>query len=340
MPTTVAVCATERPPPAGDVNTVTCAVPGAATSAAVEWKPNSVVMRASFLFLPNPNRPIPGMMTTEGFESRSIGESGQFGVDVVGDEGDLAPQRRDADGERKCEPERDEDAGDPVQLRAGEEAEDDEQRVEPQRVRHHVRDDDVALDLVDEDEERRHPEERDRVDDQRVDRGRHRREPGADVRDHLDHRCPEPEQEGVPLGSLDEARPRFDKAEAWINTGALLARMNFASQLATNQRFALRERARGAAESPEALLEFARGIARNSQRSATRALTISSISRTAVRDGSDSSGRRPLATRLATANVASARPMACSRADPAISEIRLEISVMARAVTNTTGMRA
>ena len=43
--------------------------------------------------------------------------------------------------------------------------------MQPQRVRHHVRHDDVPLDLVDEDEERRHPEDRDRVDDERVDRG-------------------------------------------------------------------------------------------------------------------------------------------------------------------------
>ena len=37
---------------------------------------NSVVMRASFLFLPNPNSPSPGMITTDGLESRSFGESG------------------------------------------------------------------------------------------------------------------------------------------------------------------------------------------------------------------------------------------------------------------------
>ena len=33
---------------------------------------NSVVMRASFLFFPKPNKPRPGMMTTEGLESRSL----------------------------------------------------------------------------------------------------------------------------------------------------------------------------------------------------------------------------------------------------------------------------
>ena len=52
-------------------------------------------------------------------------------------------------------------AGDAVQLAAGEQAEDDEQRMEAERVGHHVRHDDVALDLVDEDEEREHPERRD-----------------------------------------------------------------------------------------------------------------------------------------------------------------------------------
>ena len=40
------------------------------------FRKNSVAMRASFLFLPKPNSPTPGMMTTDGFESRSFGESG------------------------------------------------------------------------------------------------------------------------------------------------------------------------------------------------------------------------------------------------------------------------
>jgi hypothetical protein len=39
----------------------------------------------------------------------------------------------------------------------------------------------------------------------------------------------------------------------------MLARMNFASQLATNQRVALRERARSSGQSPESLVAFARG---------------------------------------------------------------------------------
>jgi hypothetical protein len=36
---------------------------------------NSDVMRASRLSLPNPNSPRPGITTTDGFESRSFGES-------------------------------------------------------------------------------------------------------------------------------------------------------------------------------------------------------------------------------------------------------------------------
>jgi uncharacterized protein (DUF1800 family) len=46
---------------------------------------------------------------------------------------------------------------------------------------------------------------------------------------------------------------------AWFSTGGMLARMNFASQLATNQRVALRERARSSGQSPESLVAFARG---------------------------------------------------------------------------------
>ena len=99
---------------------------------------------------------------------------------------------------------REQDAGDAVQLAAREQAEDDEQRMQAERVRHHVRDDDVALDLVDEDEEREHPEHRDRVDDEGVDRGRDGREPGPDVGDHLDHGRPDAEQERVLVGPRHE----------------------------------------------------------------------------------------------------------------------------------------
>ena len=37
---------------------------------------NSVVIRASRLSLPKPNRPSPGMTTTDGLLSRSAGEAG------------------------------------------------------------------------------------------------------------------------------------------------------------------------------------------------------------------------------------------------------------------------
>ena len=49
-----------------------------ALAPAITWMAlmkNSVVIRASFLFLPKPNRPSPGMTTTDGFESRSLGDS-------------------------------------------------------------------------------------------------------------------------------------------------------------------------------------------------------------------------------------------------------------------------
>ena len=59
--------------------------------------------------------------------------------------------------------------------------------MQPERARHHVRNHDVPLDLVDEDEEHGDPERApDRVDDERVDHRRHGREPRPDVRDHLD----------------------------------------------------------------------------------------------------------------------------------------------------------
>jgi uncharacterized protein (DUF1800 family) len=43
---------------------------------------------------------------------------------------------------------------------------------------------------------------------------------------------------------------------AWFSTGAMLARMNFASQLAANQKFNLAALARGNAATPEAMLAF------------------------------------------------------------------------------------
>ena len=48
----------------------------------------------------------------------------------------------------------------------------------------------------------------------------------------------------------------WDLGPAWFSTGGMLARMNFASQLAQNQRFALRDAARSANGSPEALVTF------------------------------------------------------------------------------------
>ena len=49
----------------------------------------------------------------------------------------------------------------------------------------------------------------------------------------------------------------WDPGPGWFSTGAMLARMNFAAQLATNQRVNLRDISRGHGTTPEALLEFA-----------------------------------------------------------------------------------
>ena len=42
--------------------------------------------------------------------------------------------------------------------------------------------------------------------------------------------------------------------KGWFSTGAMLARMNFASQLATNQRFALRDSFKSVGSTPESVL--------------------------------------------------------------------------------------
>jgi uncharacterized protein (DUF1800 family) len=51
----------------------------------------------------------------------------------------------------------------------------------------------------------------------------------------------------------------WDVGPGWFSTGGMLAHMNFASALATNQRFALRDAARPAGGTPESLLAFVLG---------------------------------------------------------------------------------
>ena len=95
--------------------------------------------------------------------------------------------------------------GQPVELGAGGEPEDHEQRVQAQRVPHHLRDDDVALDLLDAEEEERHPERRERMHDERVDERRRSAEPRAEVGDHLRQRDPRAEEECVLLRVRQQA---------------------------------------------------------------------------------------------------------------------------------------
>jgi uncharacterized protein (DUF1800 family) len=48
----------------------------------------------------------------------------------------------------------------------------------------------------------------------------------------------------------------WELGAGWFSSGAMLSRMNFAAQLASNQRFNLRDASRGAAATPEALVGF------------------------------------------------------------------------------------
>jgi uncharacterized protein (DUF1800 family) len=48
----------------------------------------------------------------------------------------------------------------------------------------------------------------------------------------------------------------WELGRGWFSTGGMLARMNFAAQLATNQKFNLRDAARAEGRTPEALLSF------------------------------------------------------------------------------------
>jgi uncharacterized protein (DUF1800 family) len=49
----------------------------------------------------------------------------------------------------------------------------------------------------------------------------------------------------------------WELGPAWFTSGSMLARMNFAAELATNQKFELRNHARAVARSPESLLSWA-----------------------------------------------------------------------------------
>ena len=49
----------------------------------------------------------------------------------------------------------------------------------------------------------------------------------------------------------------WDLGQSWFTSGAMLGRMNFAAQLATNQKFELRNAARGSVKSPEGLVSWA-----------------------------------------------------------------------------------
>jgi uncharacterized protein (DUF1800 family) len=46
----------------------------------------------------------------------------------------------------------------------------------------------------------------------------------------------------------------WELGQGWFSSGGMLARMNFAAVLATNQRFNLRDQTRGQVDSPESLL--------------------------------------------------------------------------------------
>ncbi len=49
----------------------------------------------------------------------------------------------------------------------------------------------------------------------------------------------------------------WDLGQSWFTSGSMLARMNFAALLSTNQKFALRDAARGVVRSPESLVSWA-----------------------------------------------------------------------------------
>jgi len=100
------------------------------------------------------------------------------------------------------ERQRDERPDDPVDLGPQEQGEDDDERVEPQGVPEHLRGDDVALELLEREEQQPHPERGQRVSEQRDEHGRQRAEHRAEVGHELHRPEERPEGEGVraPVG--------------------------------------------------------------------------------------------------------------------------------------------
>src|SRR5438067_3826919 len=109
----------------------------------------------------------------------------------------------------------DEDSRKAVELAARQQAEDHEQRMEPQRAAHHLRHDDVSLELLDAEEEERDPERRERVLDEGVEHRRSRAEPRPDVGNELRHAGPGAECRRVlPAVRHQPEQPEDPKAHA------------------------------------------------------------------------------------------------------------------------------
>jgi len=80
----------------------------------------------------------------------------------------------------------------------------------------------------------------------------------------------------------------WELGTGWFSTGGMLARMNFASVLATNQRFALRDAARPHGATPDSLLEFVRSsLSLPTPDASTNAALISYIQAGGTWTGSD-----------------------------------------------------
>src|SRR5690242_68749 len=92
---------------------------------------------------------------------------------------------------------RDEDPREPVDLAAREQAEDHEQRMEAQRGTHHLGHNDMPLELLNPEEEKRDPERRERVLHEGVQHRGDRTQPGPDVWDELGEGRPRAERGGV-----------------------------------------------------------------------------------------------------------------------------------------------
>ena len=157
---------------------------------------------------PAPARPLERRAVRRPVEHHRVGRPPGLEHQVLAQVDDrLAQHGQDRQGDQR--------ADDPGQLAAEQQREDHQDRVDPQRVAEDERRDDVALELLDGDEEQRDPQAGERVAEQRDEDRRDRAEERPEVRDELHEPEERAEDQRVALAvGEDPEHPEEPQAEA------------------------------------------------------------------------------------------------------------------------------